>query len=74
MIDEEEKDIEVKIEKPSRAKRWARSIAARFRRSEVKVAKEASVFKEEKDARERVLAERRMKKLQRRKKRREQSK
>ena len=64
---EEEIQIEPVIEKPSRAERILRSEAARQRRKEVKEAKTLHSYKEEKEARERLLAKRRMEKLHRQK-------
>jgi hypothetical protein len=44
------------LEKPSRAERWKRSIAARFRRQISKMAKTSHLIKEEHDAQERMNA------------------
>jgi len=41
----DEDDIEIKLEKPSRATRWKRSIAARLRRQMAKFAKTAHLQK-----------------------------
>ena len=51
-----EEDIEIRIEKPSRAERWKRSIAARLRRKTSKFAKNAHIQKEEDEAMERLKA------------------
>lgn len=66
----EEEDIEIAIEKPSRATRWKRSLAARMRRQLSKFAKSAHVEKEEQDAIARVKAKKLLEqqKKQRRKK------
>ena len=63
----EEIQTEPVIEKPSRGERILRSEAARQRRKEVKEAKSLHAYKEEKEARERLLAKRRMAKLHRQK-------
>ena len=51
-----EEDIEIRIEKPSRAERWKRSVAARLRRKTSKFAKNAHIQKEEDEAMERLKA------------------
>jgi hypothetical protein len=65
--DETDIDIEIVIEKLSRAERIQRDDAARSRRKEVKEALNLHTFKEEKEARDRLQAKRRMAKLQRQK-------
>ena len=65
----EEQDVDVVIEKPSRAKRWMKSVAARMRRKETKEALDAHSFKEDKEARERLQAKRRLEKEQKKAKR-----
>ena len=52
----EEDDIDIKLEKPSRATRWKRSIAARLRRQMAKFAKSAHLQKDEEDAMVRIRA------------------
>jgi len=52
----DEDDIEIKLEKPSRATRWKRSIAARLRRQMAKFAKTAHLQKDEEDAMARIRA------------------
>jgi hypothetical protein len=59
--------IEPIVEKPSLGDRILRDQAARLRRKEVKEAKALHDFKEQKEARERLHAKRRMKKLHRQK-------
>lgn len=66
-MDNEEADIEIHIEKPSRADRWKRSIAARLRRQASKFAKMAHLRKEEEDALERVKAKRTLEKQKKQK-------
>lgn len=51
-----DEDIDITIEKPSRADRWKRSVAARLRRQATKSARTAHSQKEEHDAQERVRA------------------
>jgi hypothetical protein len=63
---EETETVEPIIEKPSRARRIMRSIAARLRRKEVKETKSAHTYKEEKDARERLQAKRNLEKQKKR--------
>lgn len=66
MTEENEIDIEPIIEKPSRGQRLMRSLAARMRRKEVKEAREEHSFKEEKEARDRLKAKRRLEKQKKR--------
>jgi hypothetical protein len=66
MLELETETVETIIEKPSRAGRIMRSIAARLRRKEVKEAKSAHTYKEEKDARERLQAKRNLEKQKKR--------
>lgn len=61
-------DIDIRIEKPSRAERWKRSIAARLRRQVAKFAKSAHLQKEEQEAIERIRAKRLLEKQKKRKK------
>lgn len=61
-------DIDIHIEKPSRAERWKRSIAARLRRQVAKFAKSAHLQKEEQEAIERIRAKRLLEKQKKRKK------
>jgi len=63
----QEDDIEIKIERPTLTDRIQRDQAARLRRQEVKEAKSLHSFKEEKEARERLIAKRRMAKLHKKK-------
>jgi hypothetical protein len=51
-----EDDIEIKIEKPSRAERWKRSVTARLRRQMTKFAKTAHMQKEEDESMARLRA------------------
>jgi hypothetical protein len=67
MLEENEDDIEIVIEKLSRAERIQRDAAARARRQDVKDAVTLHSFKEEKEARERLQAKHRMEKLQQKK-------
>ena len=55
-MDTVEEDIDIRIEKPSRATRWKRSFAARLRRQVAKFAKSAHLQKEEEDALARIRA------------------
>lgn len=55
-MDTVEDDVEIKIEKPSRAERWKRSVAARMRRQLSKFARSAHLQKEEEDAMIRIRA------------------
>ena len=57
-MDTVEEDIEIQIEKPSRAERWKRSEAARLRRQIAKFAKSAHLRKEENEAMERLRSKR----------------
>lgn len=57
-MDTEEEDIEIKIEKPSRAERWKRSVTARLRRQAAKIAKMSHTRKDEEDALARIKAKR----------------
>ena len=66
-MDDVEEDIEIKIEKPSRATRWKRSIAARLRRQVAKFAKTAHLQKEEEDALIRIKAKRTLEKQKKQK-------
>lgn len=63
----EENDVEITIEKPSRATRWKRSIAARMRRQISKFAKSAHIEKEEEDALQRVKAKKLLEKQKKQK-------
>ena len=65
-----DEDVEIQIEKPSRAERWTRSIAARLRRQVAKFAKTSHSQKEEQEAQERLQAKQLLEKQkkQRRKK------
>ena len=67
MLEENEEDIVIVIEKLSRAERIQRDEAARIRRRDIKDALTLHSFKEEKEARDRLQAKRRMEKLQRQK-------
>jgi hypothetical protein len=66
-MDTLEDDIEIKLEKPSRATRWKRSIAARMRRHVSKFAKTAHLQKEEEDALARIRAKRLLEKQKKQK-------
>jgi hypothetical protein len=61
-------DIEISIEKPSRAERWKRSLSARMRRQLSKVVKSAQLRKEEKEAAERLEAKKLLEKQKKMKK------
>ena len=63
----EDEDIEIVIEKPSRAERWKRSIAARLRRHTARFAKIAHTYKEDHDAQERLQAKRLLEKQKKQK-------
>ena len=63
-----EEDIEIRIEKPSRAERWKRSIAARLRRKTSKLARNAHIRKEENEAMERLKAKKLLEKQKKRNK------
>lgn len=60
---DEEIQTEPLVERPSRATRLRRSIAARLRRKEVKGILSLQFFKEEHEARKRLKAKRQMAKL-----------
>lgn len=62
-------DFEPVFEKSNRGERIKRSIAARHRRKEVKMIQEEHSYKDEKDARERLIAKRRLEKQKKRAKR-----
>lgn len=62
-----DEDIDIHIEKPSRAERWKRSIAARLRRQISKFARAAHSQKEEQEAHERLRAKRQMEKQKKQK-------
>lgn len=66
-MDNVEDDIEIKIEKPSRAERWKRSITARIRRQMSKVAKTAHMKKEESEAIKRAQAKKLLEKQKKQK-------
>lgn len=66
---EETDEISFKIEKPSLAERIQRDEAARKRRKVVKEARNIHFFKEEKEARERLRAKRRLEKAKKRSRR-----
>ncbi len=66
-MDTVEEDIDIKIEKPSRATRWKRSIAARLRRQVAKFAKSAHLQKEEEDALARIRAKKLLEKQKKQK-------
>lgn len=68
-MDTVEDDIEVRIEKPSRASRWTRSVAARMRRQLSKFAKTAYLQKQEEDAMDRIRAKRLLEKQKKQKRR-----
>lgn len=51
-----EDDIEIKIERPSRAERWKRSVTARIRRQVSKFAKTTHIKKEEDESVARLRA------------------
>ena len=55
-MDTVEEDVDIKLEKPSRATRWKRSIAARLRRQVSRFAKTAHLQKDEEDALARIRA------------------
>jgi len=59
MIEEDIQELDaVVVEKPSKAKRYTKSLSARQKRKETKHIKEIHSYKEEKDARERLRAKR----------------
>lgn len=64
MTDEE---VDIHIEKPSRAERWKRSVAARLRRQLSKFARVAHSQKEEHEAQERLRAKRLLEKQKKQK-------
>jgi hypothetical protein len=67
MIEEQQsEEFEPIFEKPNRGERIKRSIAARHRRKEVKMILEEHSYKDEKDARERLMAKRRLEKQKKR--------
>ena len=66
MIEQQSEEFAPIFEKLSRADRIKRSIAARNRRKVVKDIKEVHSFKDEKDARERLQAKRRLEKQKKR--------
>jgi hypothetical protein len=66
-MDDVEDDIEIKIEKPSRAERWKRSITARLRRQAAKFAKLSHIQKDEEDAIARIKAKRTLEKQKKQK-------
>jgi len=67
MIGEQQsEEFEPIFEKPNRGERIKRSIAARHRRKEVKMILEEHSYKDEKDARERLMAKRRLEKQKKR--------
>jgi hypothetical protein len=63
-----DEDIEIRIEKPSRAERWKRSITARMRRQYSKIVKTAHLQKEEKEATKRLEAKKLLEKQKKMKK------
>lgn len=66
-MDTVEDDIDIHIEKPSRAERWKRSIAARMRRQLSKFAKTAHLQKEEEEALDRIRAKKLLEKQKKQK-------
>lgn len=66
-MDTVEDDVEIKIEKPSRAERWKRSVAARMRRQLSKFAQSAHLQKEEQESMERFKAKRLLEKQKKKK-------
>lgn len=66
-MDNVENDIEIHIEKPSRATRWKRSIAARLRRQVSRFAKSAHLQKDEEDALVRIRAKKLLEKQKKQK-------
>jgi hypothetical protein len=60
-------DIEIHIEKPSRAERWKRSVAARMRRQLSKFAKLAHLQKNDEEAMERLRAKKLLEKQKKQK-------
>ena len=69
-MDTVEEDIDIIIEKPSRATRWKRSIAARLRRQMAKFAKSAHLQKDEEDAMARIRAKKLLEKQKKQKRKR----
>jgi hypothetical protein len=63
----DEEDIDIKLEKPSRATRWKRSLAARLRRQVSKFAKTAHLQKDEEDALARIRAKKLLEKQKKQK-------
>lgn len=68
-MDAVEDDIEIRIEKPSRAARWTRSLAARMRRQLSRFAKTAHLQKDEEEALDRIRAKRLLEKQKKQKRR-----
>jgi hypothetical protein len=66
-MDTVEDDVSTHIEKPSRAERWKRSIAARLRRQVAKFAKASHLRKEEDEAMERLKAKKLLEKQKKQK-------
>jgi hypothetical protein len=66
-MDTVEDDIEIKIEKPSRAERWKRSVTARLRRQMSKFAKTAHMQKEEDESMARLRAKKLLEKQKKQK-------
>lgn len=62
-----EDDIEIKIERPSRAERWKRSVTARIRRQVSKFAKTAHIKKEEDESVARLRAKKLLEKQKKQK-------
>ena len=62
-----EEDIEIHIEKPSRAERFKRSVDARLRRKNSKLAKRAHMHKEEAEAMDRLKAKKLLEKQKKQK-------
>lgn len=62
-----DEDIDIHIEKPSRAERWKRSVTARLRRQMAKFAKNAHSQKEDQEAQERLRAKRLLEKQKKQK-------
>lgn len=62
-----EEDLSIPLSKPSRAERWKRSIAARFRRQIAKFAKNAHMYKEEEESMERLKAKKLLEKQKKQK-------
>jgi hypothetical protein len=62
-----EEDISIKIEKPSRADRWKRSVTARLRRQIARFAKAAHSQKDDTEAQERLQAKRLLEKQKKQK-------